>query len=379
MQSSESESESDSASASTSSVAVSSLLFAGASAAALLRCLAVSRSKSSSKSTSKRRKERGDGGDDVDALGIVVAGTWKFSKLGIEASVKELGRGGSLLDAIEKGIYAVEMDTSDQYFVGYRGLPNSNGTMQLDGALWDGKTDRLGCVMALENSKSAIRVARGVLEKSIHNIFVGDGASEFRRSVLQIPDENALHPQSADDFHQWKQTREKKTGAHDTRQHDTVGLVGVDEQGNVVAGTSTSGWAYKPSGRVGDSPLVGSGLYVDNDVGAAVATGDGEEIMKSCLCKSVIDYMKRGCDVRAACRKAVHDIEKRSTSKQLTVGVVAVCAKTKTTAAATTISSQNPHVHECANDRSSCFQWTRWHSSSSSSVDSMYCSADDNE
>ena len=255
-----------------------------------------------------------------------LVGTWKFSEIALQTAARHLESGkGSLLDSVELGINALELNTAEQYFVGYGGLPNREGIMQMDAALWDGRTNRTGAVMALEQTRCPVSVARLVLERSIHNIFVGDGALRFKHDC-GLEDQDALLPSRAAEWEMWcnKQSTTLKEGAHDTRQHDTIGLVGVDANGDLVAATSTSGWPYKPPGRVGDSPLFGSGLFVDNDVGAAVATGDGEDIMKAVLSAEVVIRMRHGESPCAACTGAVAQMRRGLSPKRqstITVGV----------------------------------------------------------
>lgn len=297
--------------------------------------------------------------------GAVLAGTWKFSQIALRAAARHLESGATLLDSVEVGIRALEADTADQYFVGVGGLPNRDGVMQMDAALWDGRSNRCGAVMALESTRHAVSVARLVLERSIHNIFVGAGALAFKREC-GLPDDEPLTNKAAAEWAQWQEQQrarpEQRTGAHDLRQHDTIGVVGVDEHGDLVAGTSTSGWAFKPAGRVGDSPLFGSGLCVDNVVGAAVATGDGEDIMKAVLTHEVLVRMRRGASPTAACSGAIAQMlhglppERRAAVK---VGVVAV-SKAGEVGAGTTISAANEHHHAVANTYPDHFQFGVW-------------------
>ena len=172
----------------------------------------------------------------------VLAATWKFGALAVEAAARELEGGGTLLDAVEKGINVVERDTTEQYFVGVGGLPNRDGDMQMDAALWDGATNRCGAVMALEKTACAVSVARLVLERSIHNVFVGAGALTFKREC-GVADDEPLTPVAAAEWAFWRAEQTERPdlrqGAHDLRQHDTIGMVGVDAEGHLVAGTST--------------------------------------------------------------------------------------------------------------------------------------------
>lgn len=202
-----------------------------------------------------------------------MAATWDFGRIAIDRTIPSLLSGGSALDAIERGINAVELDNQDQYFVGVGGYPNAKGIMELDAAIMDDEC-RYGAVMGLQDIATPISVARTVLEKSPHNILVGEGARLWAF-------ENGFHAEKIltdpvrDEWLEWKKTYEM---AAKEDSHDTIGFICLDQNGKLAAGTSTSGWKFKWPGRVGDSPVIGSGLYCDGTVGAAVATGDGEEV-----------------------------------------------------------------------------------------------------
>lgn len=163
------------------------------------------------------------------------AATWDFGAIAVTQSRDKLIRGGDALTAVEVGVNAVELDLGDQYFVGYGGLPNAKGVMELDAAIMDHES-RYGAVMALRNIRTPISVARTVLERSPHNIFVGEGALEWAVSQNFEP-QNVLTEQSKHEWDEWKATQVDKTPS----SHDTVGLICLDDQGRLSAGTSTSG------------------------------------------------------------------------------------------------------------------------------------------
>lgn len=205
-----------------------------------------------------------------------VAATWTFGAIAVKESSKFLMQGRSALDAVEQGIRCVEIDNQDQYWVGVGGFPNAEGVMELDAAIMDDDC-RYGAVMALQDIANPISVARTVMEKCIHNVLVGDGAQKWALSNGFTIDKGILTPK----MHlEWLERQMKQKS--DVKGHDTIGLICLDADGVLACGTSTSGYAYKHPGRVGDAPIIGCGLYCDK-VGAAVATGDGEEIMRSCL------------------------------------------------------------------------------------------------
>ena len=224
--------------------------------------------------------------------------TWTFGKPAVELTGRLLSQGVDLLDAIEQGIVAVELDTSVGS-VGYGGAPNSAGIMELDAAIMDGRDHRVGSVAGLRGCRTPISVARRVLERSRHSMLVGEGASEFARAE-GLNAAEALSPEAAERFRAW---RESQRSADES--HDTIGLIAVDAKGNVAAGCSTSGLAFKDPGRVGDSPIIGSGLYADNGAGAAVATGNGDEIVKFCMSFLAVELMRAGASPDEACASAI--------------------------------------------------------------------------
>ena len=285
-------------------------------------------------------------------LKACVAATWKFGAIAASKSGALLASGLSSVDAVEEGIKSVEIDNCDQYCVGVGGFPNSDGIMEFDAAIMDCDS-RYGAVLALQNIKHPISVARTVMEKCVHNVLAGDGALKWALSNGYQVDKDVLTPAMKE---QWLKRQEESS--HDTRidvesSHDTIGLICLDNSGRLSCGTSTSGWAFKHPGRIGDAPLVGSGLYCDGSVGAAVATGDGEEIMRTCLSFLVVEYMRQGQTPQAACVLGIErlfSIKASQSSRgagerqhdKLTVGVVAM-NRLGVVGAASTLSSTNQH------------------------------------
>jgi N4-(beta-N-acetylglucosaminyl)-L-asparaginase len=212
--------------------------------------------------------------------------TWKFGVIGIEHAKTVLELGGSSVDAVVAGIKAVELDERDQYFVGVGGLPNSEGVMELDAAIMDSRR-RYGAVMSLQSISTPIVAARLVMDKSEHNVFAGQGALDFalEQGMKKSP---VLTEKAYAEWLAWRKGQDSTPSPH-----DTIGMICLDTEGRLAAGTSTSGWKFKHPGRVGDSPLVGCGLYCDGNHGAAVATGDGEEIMRTCLSFLVVELIRQ--------------------------------------------------------------------------------------
>lgn len=285
----------------------------------------------------------------IQSVQPVAVSTWSFGKLAIDACIPLLENGSSSINAVEEGIKYVELDDNDQYYVGIGGLPNSEGIMEFDAAIMDSKK-RYGAVMALKSIKTPISVARSVMEKCVHNIICGDGALKWAIDNGFIPDEKVLTPASEREWIAWKYENGKQLSDNEDT-HDTIGLICLDKDGHLCAGTSTSGWKFKHPGRVGDSPLIGSGLYCDGKIGAAVATGDGEEIMRVCLSFLAVELMRQGYEPNEACRIAVERFqelepntseENKRMHKQLTVGLIAM-NKSGKVGAASTLSQTNTH------------------------------------
>lgn len=227
----------------------------------------------------------------------VAVATWRFGKEAVDAAMRTLMDGGTALDAVEAGIRVVEADPEVDS-VGLGGAPNSEGVVELDAAIMEGRTLKVGAVAALREVLHPISVARKVMEETEHVLLVGEGALRFalehgfRRQDLT----------TEESLRKWREWRDA---------HDTIGLVVLDGEGRMAAGCSTSGSAYKLPGRVGDSPIVGAGLYVDDDVGGAAATGRGEDIMRYCSCFLAVENMRRGLPPREACLEVARRIYRR--------------------------------------------------------------------
>ena len=229
----------------------------------------------------------------------VFLSTWEHGKQANDRAAEVFKSGASLLDSIEKGINVPENDPNVMS-VGYGGLPNEEGMVELDAAIMDGTRHRAGAVASLHNIKNPISVARQVLEKTKHTTMAGEGAFRFALRTGFKP-EQLLTPESLKRWLEWKAKPERETFWLSASNHDTIGMVGTDGRGHVVSGCSTSGLAWKIPGRVGDSPLVGCGVYADDNVGAASATGDGDLMTNYCTSISIVHYMARGMSPQDAC------------------------------------------------------------------------------
>lgn len=239
----------------------------------------------------------------AESNGPVFLTTWEW---GIEANARAsqvVAAGGSLLDAIEKGINVVEDDPNVDS-VGYGGLPNSQGEVELDAGIMDGTAHRAGSVCNLHKIKNPISVARLVMEKTRHTTMAGEGALQFAIEMGFGP-QQLLTPKSLEAWLKWKNTPNHETFWIDREHHDTVGMVGIDGKGHVAAGCSTSGLAWKIPGRVADSPIVGCGYYADDAAGAASATGNGDVMVNYCTSTFIVQRMSQGAHPQDACNEAM--------------------------------------------------------------------------
>ena len=250
-------------------------------------------------------------GSSADKQPLFVA-TWNFGLPSCKRSMDTLQAKKSILDAIEAGIRLAEADTSVDS-VGVGGAPNAAGVVQLDACFMDGETHQAGSVAGLENYPHPISVARRVMEKTKHVLLVGDGAAEFAKAQGFDSQELLTLEQKK----KWQEWRIKNQPGILTPppNHDTIALVGMDSTGHIAGGCSTSGLAYKLPGRVGDSPILGGGLYVDGEVGAAGATGIGENVMRHCGSFLVVEFMRSGMDPTAACKATIERIAKTDKKK----------------------------------------------------------------
>ena len=238
----------------------------------------------------------------------LVISTWSFGMAANAAAWKLLSAGGPALDSVEAGIVQCEDDpTVDS--VGFGGLPDSGGEVTLDASIMD-HTGRCGAVACLHRVRNAIKVARMVMEKTPHVMLVGEPATKFALDN-GLPQTNLLSPQAGKKFDDWRAKHE----AAEVESHDTIGMLAIDAAGRIAGGCSTSGLAFKLPGRVGDSPIIGAGLYLAPGVGAAAATGHGEEMMKVCASFSIVEQMHRGLEPREAIAHVLNEILRRHCGK----------------------------------------------------------------
>lgn len=240
----------------------------------------------------------------VTTKGPIVLSTWDFKLPTNETVHHALEEGKSLLDAVEKGIRIVEEDPKITS-VGRGGYPDRDGHLTLDACIMD-QNGNAGSVVFLEHIMHPISVARLVMEKTPHVMLAGDGALQFAMQQ-GFKKENLLTKEAETAWKDWMKTN-NYTPPLDEKNHDTLGLLAMDGSGNLAGGCSTSGAAWKLRGRIGDSPLIGAGLYVDNEIGAATSSGLGEAVIKVAGSFLVVEAMRNGKSPFDACKMAVERI-----------------------------------------------------------------------
>lgn len=269
----------------------------------------------------------------------IVISTWDFGIAANAAAWKILNNNGRALDAVEKGVHVPEADPKNQS-VGLGGLPDRDGKVTLDACIMD-ELGNCGSVAALQHILHPISVARKVMEKTPHVMLVGDGALQFalEQGFKRV---NLLTAESEKAWKEWLKKAEYKPVINienksfsprklpgNEYNHDTIGMLAMDAKGNLSGACTTSGMAYKMHGRVGDSPIIGAGLYVDNEIGGATSTGVGEEVIRNVGSFLVVELMRQGYPPEEACKEAVMRIIKKKpeTAKEIQVGFLALNKK----------------------------------------------------
>ncbi|WP_374295025.1 N(4)-(beta-N-acetylglucosaminyl)-L-asparaginase [Sphingomonas sp.] len=251
----------------------------------------------------------------------LIVSTWDFGAAANDAAFAAMKAGGTLIDAVEAGGKVPEADPSN-HSVGYGGYPDRDGHVTLDAVIMD-DAGGVGAVAALEETMHAISVARAVMEKTPHTMLVGEGATRFARDQ-GFPRENLLTPEAEAEWRKWLTTAQYRPVANSevgtygaaaphrtpggALDHDTIGLLARDTSGRMAGACTTSGMAFKMRGRVGDSPQVGAGLYVERGVGGATSTGLGEEVTRVSGTARVVASMRAGLAPQAACEEVVRHI-----------------------------------------------------------------------
>jgi N4-(beta-N-acetylglucosaminyl)-L-asparaginase len=260
------------------------------------------------------------------ASGARVVSTWDFGVGANQVAWKTLSAGGSALDAVEAGARWAESDLCNPT-VGRCGNPDRDGVLSLDASIMDGD-GRCGSVAALSDIAHPVSVARQVMEKTPHVMLVGEGAQQF--AVQQgFERRKLLTPDAEKAWREWLKTAqytpeinaERRSRPGDSSNHDTLGMLAIDAQGRLAGACTTSGMAWKMHGRVGDSPIIGAGLYVDNEVGAATASGVGEEMIRNAASFLVVELMRQGRSPADACREAIARVVRKRPEASKTLQV----------------------------------------------------------
>ncbi len=251
----------------------------------------------------------------------IVVSTWQHGLAANATAWQVLQQGGKAIDAVEQGVRVPEADPEVRT-VGYGGYPDREGKVTLDACIMD-ENQNCGSVAFLQHIKHPISVARLVMDKTPHVMLVGDGALQFAKDQ-GFKEENLLTEKARADWQAWL-VKSKYQPVINIENHDTIGMLALDNNGDLSGACTTSGAAYKMSGRVGDSPIIGAGLYVDNEIGAATATGMGELMIKTVGCHLVVEMMRQGMSPAQACQAAVERIaNKLGDYKDFQVGFLAL-------------------------------------------------------
>jgi len=283
----------------------------------------------------------GSGEEMLSGYPIVIS-TWDTGVEANKGAWKILSANGRALDAVEEGVKVIE--DSINCCVGLGANPDRDGFVTLDASIMD-EFSNCGSVAFLERIKHPISVARRVMEKTPHVMLVGTGAQEFAVAEGFPLEEQKLSLSAQKEYEEWLKKSEYKpvinieksqahgpfaaTGESDGFNHDTIGMIAMDVNGNVSGSCTTSGMAFKMRGRVGDSPIIGAGLFVDNEVGACVATGQGEDVIRVSGSHTVVELMRQGLSPQQACKKTIERIIKikKEKAKEIQVAFVALNKK----------------------------------------------------
>jgi len=256
------------------------------------------------------------------ANGPVILSTWSHGMAANEAAWETMLQGGSVLDAVEKGVMVSEADP-EVSSVGYGGFPDAEGNVTLDACIM-GADGNAGSVTYLQHILHPVSVARLVMERTPHVILSGEGALKFALDQ-GFEKTKLLTDAMKKNWEQWKASGARYAPAANWENHDTIGLLALDALSDLAGACTTSGMAFKHPGRVGDSPIIGAGLFVDNEVGAATATGEGEVILKTLGSFLIVEVMRQGMSPQQACEEAIHRITKKTkVHPNLQIGYIAL-------------------------------------------------------
>jgi N4-(beta-N-acetylglucosaminyl)-L-asparaginase len=249
---------------------------------------------------------------------VTFLATWEHpGQTAVKKAWAAYSQSSSLIDGVEAGLAACELDPAF-LAIGLGSLPNADGELELDAAIMDGRTLDAGAVCALRGIVPAISVARKVMDDTRHVMVAGDQARRFAIAKGFEP-RQTMTVESVRLYEEWRQSSSHTHYIHsaaDLDDHaDTVTMIGIEHgpgiEPHLVAASATSGLSWKLPGRVGDSPIVGAGIYADDEVGAAGATGLGEELWKACASFRTVEGMRRGLSPQAACEETIHQMTRR--------------------------------------------------------------------
>jgi len=258
----------------------------------------------------------------------IVLSTWKHGLAANEGAWKVLVASGKSIDAVENGVKITEADFTN-LSVGLGGLPDRDGIVTLDASIMNEKS-QCGAVAFIEQIKHPISVARLVMEKTPHILLVGEGAQQFALANGFKKEVQKLSPEAEKQWKEWLKKSEY-IPVINSENHDTIGMIAMDSHGDLSGACTTSGLSYKLHGRVGDSPIIGAGMYIDNEIGAACATGVGEAVMRISGSFLVVELMRQGLTPQEACIKAIERVvAKNPNYKDLQVGFLALNKKGET-------------------------------------------------
>ena len=253
----------------------------------------------------------------------MVISTWKHGFQANVAAMAVIQSGGKAIDAVEAGVRITEADP-EVMSVGLGGVPDKEGKVTLDACIMD-ETGNCGSVSFLQHIKHPVSVARKVMEKTPHVMLSGEGALQFALDQ-GFPKEDLLTEKAEKRWREWLKESKYKPIIN-VENHDTIGLLALDKKGDISGACTTSGLSWKMHGRIGDSPVIGAGMYVDNDIGGCCATGVGEAVLKTLGSFLIVELMRQGASPQEACEEGIARIVKKQNYKDMQIGYLAINKK----------------------------------------------------
>ena len=253
----------------------------------------------------------------------IVISTWKHGFTANEKAYKLIKKGSNSIDAVEAGVMVTEADPKCTS-VGLGGWPDRDGNVTLDACIMD-HTGNCGSVSFLQNIKHPISVARQIMDNTPHVMLSGEGALQFALKN-GFHKEDLLTDKARLKWKEWLKDSKYKPIIN-VENHDTIGLLAIDQKGNISGACTTSGLAWKMHGRVGDSPIIGAGMFVDNEIGGCCATGVGEAVMKTLGSFLIVELMRQGASPQEACEEGIARIVKNQNYNDMQIGYLAINKK----------------------------------------------------